>query len=339
MGRAVRRVGAEWARVYGAVRGPLLGRGPRAVPMTLAAVCLTALLYFAQHRPWGDALVRRTGVVRADDPLWRALLHTPLSLCVPAPDLPVWGALAQVLCVFGVAEICLGRPRTLAVAYAATLTGTLYARLGLALGPHHPLGLPPADAHVVDTGPSAAVVGLAVYVGLRHGAYLTAGAVTAAMAAEAALKDNLAGKEHLAAIAGAALLYAAPAALRRTPRRPPPPPPTTAAAAAAACGTACRAGAETEAGPGTGPGGVAGRGPGGRVGRGGRGGGSGRAGGACAGTEPGSAAAAAGPEPGTASGRGAAVWVRAGTGARNTAGAGGSPTPGAGPASGRVHDT
>ncbi|WP_159664626.1 hypothetical protein [Streptomyces mexicanus] len=208
---------AEWGPLYATVREPLLRRGPRAVPLTLTAVVLTAVLHLAQNQPWGHDVVRQAGGVRAADPLWAALLRTPLSLFVPAPDLPVWGALAQVLCVFCVAEICLGRRRTLTVAYVATLAGTLYARLGLALGPHRPLGLPAADAHVADTGPSAAAVGLAVYVAGRCGAYVTAGAVCAAMAVEVALKENLAGKEHLAALAAVALLCALPAARRRRP--------------------------------------------------------------------------------------------------------------------------
>lgn len=124
----------------------------------------------------------------------------PLSLYVPALDLPVWGALAQILFVFGIAEACLGWWRTLGIAYVATLAGTLYARVGVALGPHAPFGLPATDTQVVDTGPSAAVVALAVFVAWRYGAYVTTGAVTAAMAAELLFKDNLAGKEHLAAL-------------------------------------------------------------------------------------------------------------------------------------------
>ncbi|MEW1779539.1 hypothetical protein [Streptomyces sp. NPDC086777] len=206
---------AEWGLLYATVRGPLAKRRLRAVPLTVGAVCLTALLQFTQNQSWGYSFVQGAGAVRAADPLWASLLRTPLSLCVPALDLPVWGALAQVLVVFGIAEVCLGWWRTLAVAYVATLAGTLYARLGIALGPHGPLGLSASDAGVVDTGPSAAVVGLAVYLGWRYGAYVTAGAVAAAMAVEVTLKDNLAGKEHLAAIAGTAALCAAAPAGRR----------------------------------------------------------------------------------------------------------------------------
>ncbi|MDQ0683288.1 hypothetical protein QF032_002333 [Streptomyces achromogenes] len=199
---------AEWGPLYVAVRGPLARRRWRAVPLTLAAVCLTSLAQIVQNQSWGYEPVQDVGAVRAEDPLWLALSRTPLSLFVPALDLPVWGALVQILLVFGLAELCLGRPRTLLVAYTATLAGTLYARVGPALGPDGPFGLPASDALVVDTGPSAAVVGLAVFLGWRFRAYATAAAVIVAMTVEVLLKNNLAGREHLAAIAATAVLYA-----------------------------------------------------------------------------------------------------------------------------------
>ncbi|MGW0630011.1 hypothetical protein [Streptomyces sp. NPDC002758] len=197
---------AEWGLLYVTVRESLLERRLAAVPMTVAAVCLTTVLQLVQNQSWGYRFVQDVGAVRAGEPLWLGLLRTPLSLFVPALDLPVWGALAQILFVFGIAEICLGRWRTLTVAYVATLAGTLYARVGIALGPDHPLGLPASDAGVVDTGPSAAVVGLAAYLTLQYGAYVTAGAVATAMVIEVLVKENLAGKEHLAALVGVAAL-------------------------------------------------------------------------------------------------------------------------------------
>ncbi|MFF3641878.1 hypothetical protein [Streptomyces sp. NPDC002564] len=197
---------AEWGPLFSTVRAALLARRWRAVPMTLAAVCLTAALQYVQNQPWGYQFVQNIGCVRAEDPLWLALLRTPLSLFVPALDLPVWGALAQLLLVFGIAEICLGRWRTLLIGYAATLAGTLYARVGIELGPGNPVGLPASDAQVVDTGPSAAVVGLAVYVCWRYRAYVTAALVGVVMVVEVLVKDNLAGKEHLAAIAAVLVL-------------------------------------------------------------------------------------------------------------------------------------
>ncbi|MCK8679733.1 hypothetical protein M1O15_20515 [Streptomyces lichenis] len=194
----------EWGPLVGVVRSGLRERGWRALPLSLGAVALTALCHAVQHQAfgdWGHGLVRAAGAVQAQDPLWLSLLRTPLSLFVPALHLPVWGALAQVLLVFGLAELTLGRWRTVLVAYAATLAGTLYARLGIALGPGSPLGLPASDARVVDTGPSAAVLGLAVVVCWRFGARVTGGLVVLAMVIEVAILPNLAGREHLAAIA------------------------------------------------------------------------------------------------------------------------------------------
>ncbi|MFG2623758.1 hypothetical protein [Streptomyces sp. NPDC048473] len=205
LGGAARR---EWGPLVGTVRAGLAASRLRAVPMTLAAVCLTALLHAVQRQWWGVGAVRGLGAVRAEDPLWEALLRTPLSLFVPAPDLPVWGALAQILVVFGAAEICLGRWRTLMIAYVATLAGTLYARIGVALGPDGLFGLPSSDARIVDTGPSAAVVGVAVYVCCVYRAWLTGALVIVAMAVEVVFKNNLAGKEHLAAIAAVLVLCA-----------------------------------------------------------------------------------------------------------------------------------
>ncbi|GAA3796746.1 hypothetical protein [Streptomyces chiangmaiensis] len=205
MSTLARLARAEWGLPYVTARRALARRPWRALPMTLAAVCLTSLLHFVHNQPWGFRFVANVGSVRAEEPLWLSLLRTPLSLCVPALDLPVWGALLQILCVFGIAEICLGWWRTLVIAYIATLAGTLYARVGIALGPQHPLGLPSTDAQVVDTGPSAAVIGLALFLCWWYRAYLTGGLVIAAMGAELVLKENLAGKEHIAAI-GAVLM-------------------------------------------------------------------------------------------------------------------------------------
>ncbi|MER6129742.1 hypothetical protein ABT173_45750 [Streptomyces sp. NPDC001795] len=205
MNTLARLARAEWGPLYITVRQALARRSWRAVPMTLAAVCLTSVLQFVQNQSWGFGFVQHIGSVRAAEPLPLALLRTPLSLCVPALDLPVWGALLQILFVVGIAEICLGWWRTLVIAYVATLAGTLYARVGIGLGPHHPLGLPGTDAQVVDTGPSAAVIGLAVFLCWWYRAYFTGGMVIAAMVGELVLKQNLAGKEHIAAI-GAVLV-------------------------------------------------------------------------------------------------------------------------------------
>ena len=177
-----------------------------ALTLTLTATMAVLLFQTLQHVPGGAGVVERLGVVRASLPLWESLLRTPLSLFVPAPDLPVWGAAVQVLLVFGLAELTIGRCATLAVAYAGTLAGTLYARHAVhavhagARGADGLFSLPWSDALVRDTGPSAAVVALAVYIAWRYRAWLTGGAIVLAMVLEQALFPNLAGAEHLAAI-------------------------------------------------------------------------------------------------------------------------------------------
>lgn len=205
----------EWGPLYAAVRPALAARSLRAVPLTLVSVGLTAVAWAVERRSWGLPVVEAVGGVRADDPLWLALARTPLSLFVPAERLPVWGALAQVLVVFGVAEIALGRRALVVIAYVSTLAGTAYARVGVAVGPDGAFGLPAPDAAVLDTGPSAAVVGLTVCVCLRYRAWVTCALVVAALAAEVAVEPDLAGKEHLAAVAAALVLCAGGAVARR----------------------------------------------------------------------------------------------------------------------------
>ncbi|MCF3104198.1 hypothetical protein IPZ58_21770 [Streptomyces roseoverticillatus] len=208
MNRAALRRAArtEWGPLFGTVRRALVRKGFRAIPMTLAAVALTAVFQIVQNQSWGFEPVQKIGSVQAQLTWWVALLRTPLSLFVPALDLPVWGALAQVLLVFGIAEICLGRWRTLAISYVATLAGTMYARLAIHIGPDSVFGLPAEAAKVVDTGPSAAVVGLAIFVSWRYRAWFTCGAVVLAMVVEVTVKSNLAGKEHIAAVAAVLVL-------------------------------------------------------------------------------------------------------------------------------------
>ncbi|MFF4184002.1 hypothetical protein ACFYZ9_12505 [Streptomyces sp. NPDC001691] len=205
-GFARRFAAREWGPLFRTVKYAVRTQRWRAIPLTLSAVALTSVFQIIQNQSWGFRPVQIVGSVKAEYPLWISLVRTPLSLFVPALDLPVWGALVQVLLVFGIAEICIGRGRMLLIAYAATLAGTLYARVGIHIGPDSVFGLPASAAKMVDTGPSAAVVALAVYVCWRYRAYWTAGTVAMAMVVEVALKNNLAGKEHIAALLAVAVI-------------------------------------------------------------------------------------------------------------------------------------
>ncbi|MFJ9520316.1 hypothetical protein ACIRPK_18915 [Kitasatospora sp. NPDC101801] len=204
-----RAAAAEWGAMFSTVRSEIARKRFAAVPLATTATLLVLLFSIVQHLPGGERFVTHVGVVKAGLPLDVSLLRTPLSLYVPALDLPVWGALVQVFLVFGLAELVLGRRLTLVVAYACTLAGTLFARVGVAIGPDHLFGFPASVAHVRDTGPSAAVVALAIVVAIRCRAWWTAGLVGALMVAEAVVLPNLAGLEHVVALLTAVLLAAA----------------------------------------------------------------------------------------------------------------------------------
>ncbi|MGX4691099.1 hypothetical protein [Streptomyces sp. JNUCC 63] len=204
--------------------------------LVLAFVAAFGVIFFHEvaQRPAGETAVRLLGGVQADLPLWLALLRTPVSLYVPALDLPVWAGITQLFLAFALAELTLGRGRTLFISYATTLAGTLTVRVMIAAGPGWwGLGLPPEAGQVLDTGPSAAVVGLFTYLSVVRRApvvfFLTGGS----MVVESIVVPNLAGREHLIAVAAAIVLAlfhgrgpgrlpgrAAVPALRRRPSTP-----------------------------------------------------------------------------------------------------------------------
>jgi hypothetical protein len=190
----------EWRRLT-VVPRLSVRQGPRAFPLTLCSTALIMVMWLAEMTRQGAVAVRFLGGVSAKLPLDVALLRLPGSAMTPAPNLPAWGALAQVLLVFGLAEAWFGVRRTLGIALMATALSTLGGRIMCMLGPHHVLGLPSAEAGVLDTGPSAAVVALMVCVCFRRRAWLTLSALVTTMVGELIMQPDLAGREHIIAIA------------------------------------------------------------------------------------------------------------------------------------------
>ncbi|MCF4136161.1 hypothetical protein L1856_03550 [Streptomyces sp. Tue 6430] len=185
----------------------LLRRGPAG--LLLAGVAVGGVIFFhaLAQRPAGADVVRAVGGVQGDLPLWLTLLRTPVSLYVPALDLPVWAGITQLFLAFALAENSIGRARTLAVAYATTLAGTLTARAMIMAGPDRwGFGLPPEAGQVLDTGPSAAVVGLFTYISVVRRAPVVFTLTGGSMVWESVAKPNLAGREHLIAVAAAIVL-------------------------------------------------------------------------------------------------------------------------------------
>ncbi|MGW3117764.1 hypothetical protein ACWDBW_11555 [Streptomyces sp. NPDC001107] len=204
VGRTLR---GEWQGIVVDPVRQLRRRGLRALFLAFLAAFGVVFFHALAQRPAGAVAVRLLGGVKGDLPLWLALLRTPVSLYVPALDLPVWGGITSLFLAFALAELTLGRARTLAISYATTLAGTLMVRVMLALGPGWGgLGLPPSIGQVLDTGPSAAVVGLFTYLSVVRRAPIVFALTGGSMVWESIAVPNLAGREHLIAVATAIVL-------------------------------------------------------------------------------------------------------------------------------------
>ncbi|MFF4505860.1 hypothetical protein [Streptomyces sp. NPDC001401] len=237
VGRTLR---GEW---QGIVVDPVRQLGRRGLPaLFLAFLAAFGVIFFhaLAQRPAGAVVVRLLGGVKADLPLWLALLRTPVSLYVPALDLPVWAGITQLFLAFALAELILGRARTLVISYATTLAGTLMVRVMIALGPGWGgLGLPPGIGQVLDTGPSAAVVGLFTYLAVVRRAPVVFALTGGSMVWESIAVPNLAGREHLIAVGTAIVLALFHVHGRRRPSARPLPPVRRAQSPGARAGEPC----------------------------------------------------------------------------------------------------
>jgi hypothetical protein len=179
-----------------------------AIPATLVCVLTIGVLWILEMiRPGGLAFVIDIAGVRQGEPIWQLLPQLPLSLFAPAPDLPAWGAMAQVLIAFGIAECWLGWRKMIAIAMITSAVTSMAARLMVYASNWLHIGTPQIDNFQVDTGPSVAVVALLIYLALRLRTYWVVALTAVSMGGEAAILPNLAGREHLVAISLGIVTY------------------------------------------------------------------------------------------------------------------------------------
>lgn len=179
-----------------------------AIPATLICVATIGLLWILEMiRPTGLAFVLDIAGVRQGEPIWKLLPQLPLSLFAPAPDLPAWGAMAQVLIAFGIAECWLGWKKMIAIAMITSAVTSMAARGMVYASNWLHIGTPQIDNFQVDTGPSVAVVALLIYLALRLRTYWVVALTAVSMGGEAAILPNLAGREHLVAISLGIITY------------------------------------------------------------------------------------------------------------------------------------
>jgi hypothetical protein len=197
--RSVRKSGflTEWHQLTTRPR-TLLRRGR--LPFTFVSAATVLALWLLHFSAVGAHIVRAISEVSPSTPLYLAIARLPASMYAPAPNLPVEGSLLQVFVVFAMAEAWLGWRKTMTIALAVTFLCTLSGRIMCALGPSTIIGLPWVFQYVSDTGPSAAVVALVVYLCCVRHAPRTLAVVLTAMVTEVTLLPNLAGREHVVAI-------------------------------------------------------------------------------------------------------------------------------------------
>jgi hypothetical protein len=197
---AYSRLRAEAAAVLGPPWRLLRADKLAAFPIAITCTALIGLFALIQHTTAGWWVVEHVAGVYQALPLPLILLRLPLSMLAPAPDLPAWGAMLQVLVVFGLSEVHLGRMRTLVTAVCVNGLTTVSARIMVIVGLHLAIGTPQVDQYELDTGPSTVVVALSIYVALKCRAYLVLTITAVAMGGEAIALPNLAGREHLVAL-------------------------------------------------------------------------------------------------------------------------------------------
>jgi len=143
----------------------------------------------------------RSGAVYASLPLPTELARLPVSLFLPTPYLPVWGAAGQLFLVIGFGELVVGRWMTVLIATVGHVVATLTARVIIDLAHTSLFGLSTSLAHVLDTGPSAAVTAVGAYLLFVTGMNRCATLLFLGLLIAAFAMPGIDGVEHLIALA------------------------------------------------------------------------------------------------------------------------------------------
>jgi hypothetical protein len=192
---------AEFARLRLVVITRWRERGLRGFALTAAMSIAVVVAWVLDHTS-SHAVVTACCGERVGGPLSSALIRLPGSLVAPAPLLPVWGSVIQILLAFGLAEAAVGAFRTTAVVAASQVVATLAGRYFVWYAPVALGGLPVSWRTAIDTGPSASTVGLAVYLAIVLGCPWIGSVVIGGIAVAVVFAPGsaLAWREHLVAV-------------------------------------------------------------------------------------------------------------------------------------------
>ncbi len=199
---ACRCMASEVGRVGVIVRRRARDRGVRGFAVAIGLcllICLGTVIRLDEFGTAGSHWLNACCAERDGYPLHRWLARLPGSLIAPAPELPVWGSLAQILVVIGIAEAAMGRLATVIVGLVGHFVSAIAARVLLSAGSGVPGALPHIDRYVLDTGPSAATVALTAYLVVVLRCPMLGAVAASGIAAAAFEHSGLAASEHLVA--------------------------------------------------------------------------------------------------------------------------------------------
>lgn len=201
-GEERRRIGRdrfpELRHLFGLARNALAsGRRPwLAISMGVITIGVSLLL----RNPTIGRTLWHWGAVSASLPLTTEVARLPMSAFLPTPYLPVWGAVLQLIVVLGLGELVLGRWMTVTMATLGHFVATLAVRVMIDVLHTNLFGLSASLAHVVDTGPSAAVTAVGACLLLVTGMKRCTGLLCLGLLIAALAMAGLDGPEHLVAL-------------------------------------------------------------------------------------------------------------------------------------------
>ena len=185
-------------------------RARRLAAAPLALVCGVAVLVVAwlDHRPWGSRWIARWATEYAGSDWWWFTVRLVPSLFAPTELLPFWLAWIQVTIVLACCEVLIGPLRTAVAGLVCHALATLSARLFIDVGSGWLLGIAESYRFFADTGPSAATIGLGMYVSVVKKAPTLFVLLALYAAVEVVTRWGLAQREHAVAIAAGLALGA-----------------------------------------------------------------------------------------------------------------------------------
>ncbi len=175
--------------------------GIRGFTVSAASVGLVVLLWLGRTHSGTRSIVDWLSAVRLSQPVVLVIAKTPLSLIAPAYGLVLAGAVAQVLMVMVPAEVHLGRRRTLVVALGTQLLVNIASAQIVGAGHASVLGISAQHLSDRDTGPSVAVIAVALATAIVAGTYGLASITALGVAVATVIQPDRAAHEHVVGIA------------------------------------------------------------------------------------------------------------------------------------------